>query len=264
MEKLPIKILFVDDYQIILDIACSFLENDYTVITCTNGEDAIKEVASHEFAIIFMDLNIPGINGFETTEKIRLMPEGKNIPIIGLIGCASEEEISRCLDSGMNDFLEKPFNEKSISCIINKWLNGNKGNETEVTIEDQAHSDNTATKNSTPINYRKALQEFENDEPLLNSIIDKFGCVVKKQLSELKTAAAENNTKVIKDIAHSIRGGAANLCAENLSKIAEKIEQKCINSNIEDLQLDLSEFEEEFLLFEKFVKDSLNISLPTC
>ncbi|MGD9201571.1 MAG: response regulator [Chitinispirillia bacterium] len=266
MEELKYKILFVDDYPIILDIACSILDDDYTVITCKHGEEAIKNVAEHNFSIIFMDLNMPGINGFEATKKIRLMPQGEKIPIIGLTGYYSEEEISECLNAGMNDILEKPFDCNSISLIIDKWLNGKNGIENDTEKEKKALTspDNNNTTCKIPINYNKALLEFENDEQLLQSIIDKFCCVVKRQLSEFKVAVKENNIKTIKDNAHSIRGGAANLCAENLSKVAEKIENKCINNDMETIVKDIDELEEKFQLLETYVKDTLKIVLPTC
>ena len=265
MEKSKIKILFVDDYQIILDIACSFLEDDYTVITCINGEDAVKKVAENDFSIIFMDLNIPGINGFEATKQIRLMPKGENIPVIGLSGYNSEEERSKCFNAGMNDILKKPFNGNSISLILDKWLKGNIGDENETELEKKSNtsSDEIPATNRTPINYGKAILEFENDEQLLQSLINKFYCVVKKQLSDFKIAVKEKNIKVIKDNAHSVRGGAANLCVENLSIIAEKIELKCTTNDIESIIKDLGELEEEFQRFETYVKDTLEIVLPT-
>ncbi len=125
-HQLPaaLRVLLVDDYPVILEIGSAFLEEEnYRVVTCENGREAVDEFTNQTFDIILIDVNMPEMDGLEATRIIRSMPEGREIPIIGMTAETSSVEIENCTNAGMNDFLIKPFNLTSISEIISKWIN---------------------------------------------------------------------------------------------------------------------------------------------
>ena len=97
------------------------------VIKAGNGKEALVMVAVHAPDLVFMDVNMPVMDGLTATRQIRSSTTGKNkIPIIALTADAMEEDKERCLESGMNDYISKPFKIEEIQGIISKYCR--KGN----------------------------------------------------------------------------------------------------------------------------------------
>ena len=93
------------------------------VIKATNGEEAIDLLHHHEPMMIFMDINMPVMDGFTATQQIRkLNRPGRPIPIIALTADAMQEDKERCLQIGMNDFVSKPFRLHEIEKILKAYL----------------------------------------------------------------------------------------------------------------------------------------------
>jgi CheY-like chemotaxis protein len=92
------------------------------VLKAGNGKEAIAIVAEHGPALVFMDINMPVMDGFTATGHIRsLITPHNKIPIIALTAEAMEEDKQRCLESGMNDYISKPFKLEEIHAIVRKY-----------------------------------------------------------------------------------------------------------------------------------------------
>lgn len=85
-----------------------------------NGRLALEFLESNQVDLILMDCQMPAMDGFETTEKLRA--KGLQTPIIALTAYARAEDEEECLASGMNDFLSKPFRQSEMRAILKKWL----------------------------------------------------------------------------------------------------------------------------------------------
>jgi PAS domain S-box-containing protein len=112
MEDLSGKnILLVEDNQINQIVVSEFLAfAKATVVVANNGLEALTLFGENRFDAILMDIQLPLLDGYETTKRIRAMEVGASIPIIGISAGVSEKEISKALNSGMDDFLPKPLN----------------------------------------------------------------------------------------------------------------------------------------------------------
>lgn len=108
------KILLVEDYKHSQIIVTRLLKkNNFTsVVVCENGAEAVDRVGKQKFDLILMDMQMPVMNGFEATEKIRIMPEYKDIPIIALTAFAMKGDKEKCLDSGATDYIPKPIDSQ--------------------------------------------------------------------------------------------------------------------------------------------------------
>jgi CheY-like chemotaxis protein len=113
-KKGGIKILLAEDYKHSQIIVTRLLKkNNYEdIVVVENGEDAVKMATGDKFDLILMDMQMPVMNGFEATEKIREMPEYKNIPIIALTAFAMKGDREKCLESGATDYIPKPIDSK--------------------------------------------------------------------------------------------------------------------------------------------------------
>ncbi|WP_298908035.1 ATP-binding protein [uncultured Aliiroseovarius sp.] len=120
----PSSVLVVDDSKTNLKIAKVILRSlNHQVTTAESGEIAIDLMQIKQFDLVLMDVNMPGIDGLETTRRIRKGPlQMVQTPIIGLSASAFAEDIEKCLDAGMNGFLAKPLSKTDLAATLSKHL----------------------------------------------------------------------------------------------------------------------------------------------
>jgi|GEM_PF-545249 len=118
------KILVAEDNPMNMLLISEVLGNmGLEVIEAGNGEQAIAMLMQFNPAMIFMDINMPVMDGYTATKKIRLAPKPYcDVPIIALTADALEEDKQRCRKAGMNEFLSKPFHLKEIEVIMDRYL----------------------------------------------------------------------------------------------------------------------------------------------
>jgi CheY-like chemotaxis protein len=93
------------------------------VIKANNGLQAISSLNENDVRLIFMDVNTPEMDGYTATQMIRMREdEKKNVPIIALTADALPEDKERCLDSGMDDYISKPFSLDEIKVVLQRYL----------------------------------------------------------------------------------------------------------------------------------------------
>ncbi|WML89482.1 ATP-binding protein [Thiothrix lacustris] len=92
-----------------------------TVSVAASGTEAIQQIQQQSFDLVFMDVSMPGMDGYETTQKIRFDPNIPKLPIVALTAHAIAGERERCLAAGMNDYLTKPISLEGIRQMIYQW-----------------------------------------------------------------------------------------------------------------------------------------------
>jgi signal transduction histidine kinase len=122
------KVLLVEDYPTNQLIASNHLTNaGYDVELATNGLEAVKLCEKMSFDLILMDVQMPEMNGYEATRKIRNgKTPNKDVSIVGLTGNAYKHDGDACLNAGMNDVITKPFRKKAFLSAVRKWVKKNK------------------------------------------------------------------------------------------------------------------------------------------
>ena len=105
------------DSQKLLEILLS--NQGYNVTIVDNGEKALEAVLNGNFDLTFMDCQMPVLDGFSATRKLRR--HGVQMPIIALTAYGRNEELQKCLDAGMDDCLTKPFRQNHLFDILDKW-----------------------------------------------------------------------------------------------------------------------------------------------
>lgn len=122
---MPVSILWVDDEIDLLRPHIIFLEQrDYLMSTATNGEDAIEQVTSQEFDLVFLDENMPGLSGLETLARIKEV--NPNIPVVMITKSEEESIMDQAVGSKIADYLIKPVNPKQILLSIKKHVHQHK------------------------------------------------------------------------------------------------------------------------------------------
>ncbi|MEQ3723332.1 response regulator [Alcanivorax sp.] len=122
----PVSVLLVDDHPGNLKLARVFLEElGVTVTACDNGQSALEAFREQPFDLVFMDIQMPGMDGKETTQRMRdSEPDGTHTPIVALTAHALESERRELLDRGLDDYLSKPITEGQLRHTLEKWVLG--------------------------------------------------------------------------------------------------------------------------------------------
>src|ERR1700734_446239 len=117
------RVLVVDDNSIAQTIASHALRRQSFEVECAgNGRLAVQAASSGRFDVILMDLQMPGWDGFETTEQIRKLPGYRETPIIAVTANCSDDYRARCVRCGMQDFLAKPVRTRDLVQAVEKQL----------------------------------------------------------------------------------------------------------------------------------------------
>ncbi len=117
------RILLVEDNITNQTLTRIFLEKmHFSVETASNGLEALTMIKQNSYDAVLMDCQMPVMDGYEACEEIRRLDQLQDIPIIALTAYAFEEDRTKCLNSGMNDFITKPINRTILYNTLRKWI----------------------------------------------------------------------------------------------------------------------------------------------
>ena len=120
---MPHTILIVDDEpNIVVPLQFLMEQNGYSVIVAQSGEEALESVSKYKPALILLDIMLPGIDGFEVCEIVRLNPEWKGIKIIFLTAKGRDVDIAKGMVLGADEYITKPFSNKQIVESVKRLL----------------------------------------------------------------------------------------------------------------------------------------------
>jgi two-component system cell cycle response regulator DivK len=115
-------ILIVEDTELNIDLLTQLLEDDYNLIVARDGEQGVEIAIQHRPDLILMDINLPVIDGYEATRRIRANDGLKSTPIIGLSAHAMSAHEEKAREAGCNDYLTKPINDEVLFSKLKEYL----------------------------------------------------------------------------------------------------------------------------------------------
>lgn len=118
----PMRILLAEDNRVNQMVACRMLEKmGHTVTVASNGVQALERFRQDIFNLILMDVQMPEMDGFECTPRIRMLHGGKDIPIVAMTAHAMAGDRDRCLAAGMDDYLSKPIRQAELAAMLGRF-----------------------------------------------------------------------------------------------------------------------------------------------
>jgi len=208
------KVLLVEDNSLNQQVGKELLENmGLIVVIAESGEAAIQQIQEIVFDLVFMDIQMPGIDGFETTRRIRKNLQNAHLPIIAMTAHAMAGDREQCLEAGMNDYISKPIDPDALSRSVQHWI---KTNSTS-TDDNQAINDTVNWDvNPDGINLQLGLSRVANNADLyldlLQEFIEKYGNTV----SILHQYFASDNLEKAGRLMHTLGGIAGTIGAVEL------------------------------------------------
>ena len=205
------KILLVEDSNLNKHLVFKIMEQIQCQISwAENGLEAIELVKNSNYDLILMDIQIPEMDGYATTEFIRKNLK-KNIPIIALTANAAKEDANKAIQYGMNDFISKPFEKNKLLKIVTDYLNSS----TKAEINEEKY-------NFLHLDYLNQISK--GDPEFVKKILRLFVLQNQKKIIELDNAIATKNFDEIRKIAHNMKSGAKTLGIQILAQNLEQIE----------------------------------------
>jgi len=203
----------------------------------SNGAEVIEKLSLHTYDLIFMDCQMPVLDGYEATRKIRAMEAGSDghIIIIAMTANSLAGEMENCLATGMDDYLSKPYTLEQLSSMIKKWFGPDS--ETEETATNRGV---TMTDYQEPLINMQTIQELVELDPnhttaFLKELLDTFESTSISRIPELETAIAGNDQETAINITHSMKSSAGFIGAELLSAIIRDMEQMSRDNRLAEM-----------------------------
>lgn len=219
------KVLLVEDNDINRLYATNLLKNwNCTVDSAENGLIALEKLKANQYDIIFMDIQMPVMDGYEATKTIRATFEEdkRDIPIIAITANAIKGDDDKSILVGMNDYIIKPFQPDDLRRVLQKFLL----KKDRITRSPEKSNESTLA-NNTKINLNLAylINVSNNDPVFLKEMLDTMSASIPRSLSELDNAYKQKAWKEVARIAHSLKPSMNFLGLQELRNDAVIIEE---------------------------------------
>ncbi|MEM1136817.1 MAG: response regulator, partial [Bacteroidota bacterium] len=259
-KKIPVHkdaftIIIAEDNNVNITLTETIIKNIYpnaTILLASNGREALTLFKLHQPDLIFMDIQMPVMNGYNATKAIKSLEEVHQTPVIALTGGVLKGEVENCLKAGMDDYIPKPITKNKIQSMILKWLQKSKN------IKGKSKVVHQEVNNEMRYNLKELYDKIDQDEAFLNIILKKTKTYWDNILSTLNVALENDDLVEVKQIAHKLKGSSLNLCFNKLASLASKIEKyEGNNMNTVSQYIDTIDEEINFLKEKIFVEKGM-------
>ncbi|MEZ9019479.1 two-component sensor histidine kinase BarA [Vibrio lentus] len=259
-EKLPLTVLAVDDNPANLKLITALLkERVETVISCTNGQQAIDKATSTPFDIIFMDIQMPQMDGVTACKHIKKLANNANTPIIAVTAHAMMGERDRLLAAGMDDYLTKPIEEHVLQQVLLHWspasevehINKIDPEHPAVAVEvdnSQPQETEANVHKNIIIDWQAAMKQAANKEDLARDMLRMLVDFIPEVYEAAEKAIEDNDFPVeeLIHIIHKMHGSSSYSGVPRLKSVCATIEKELRSgTSIEAIEPELFELQDE-------------------
>lgn len=241
------SILLAEDNEINRTLMKSFIKKllpSAEILVAQNGVKALEVIGNNKVDLVFMDVQMPEMDGLEATEKIRSSGL-TDLPVIALTASATSEDREDCLNSGMNDYLSKPVSTKRLDDTIKKYLPAD-------TSEKTNSSEQELQENNKEVwDLDLFLESTFGNNDVADQIMNLYLEGEQGKLEAVKSAVHEKDKDKIMRSAHDIKGIAANMHAKLMKEAAYNLEQAGIKNDLDNTPELLKKLESTMQIFRK-------------
>lgn len=269
IEQSDIHILVVDDHPANLKLVKTLLEDLGVKVECAdNGFKALQYLKTNTYDVILMDIQMPGLDGIEVTNRIRSKEiPGHHTPIIALSAHTAAVQKEAVLSAGMDDYLCKPIDEVALQRIINQWTK--KKLPTAMTptmalpapmtpaIEKEAHTEIHTEKNADLmiIDWEKAIKIAGNKEALAKNMLNALIKSLKDAQSKINKAYTLSDLTSLRDEVHRLHGGCCYSGVPLLKNAVAQMENAIIQK-ADNMGFLLAELNKEINRLQQYAREN--------
>lgn len=243
-------ILVVEDQPVAAEVVKQILTDLHCrVDVAPNGSNALLLAKQKQYDLIFMDIGLPDIDGYEITKQIRIYENtsAHKVPIVALTAHADLESKELCLTAGMNAVLTKPLLKKQAMQILEIFLP--KGKNPTLASSQNASS---YTPQEEVVNYQVAKAILGQDE-IIKKVLIMLASNLAEEKTNLEEAYVKKDWKKIQEIAHKFSGGASYCGALRLEKACSTLKDCIAKDNLEIGEIYYHKMHEEMHAFTQFI-----------
>ena len=248
-RKRRIRILLAEDNIINQKVALRHLERiGYQADAAANGKEVLEALGRIPYDLIFMDVQMPEMDGFEATAAIRRKERetGGHIPIIAMTAHAMKGDRERCLEAGMDDYVSKPIQPQGLIEVIGRWIDKGELKKPKLLIIEPEGAREVFDK-------KGALERMGGDEELFKEVSGMFLDDGPNQIERMQQHLRAEDLTALERQAHSLKGAAMYIGGVALQEVALEIEVAARNHEQDRAATLLGRFEKEFVEFKKEV-----------
>jgi len=230
------RLLLVEDNELNRELACELLESaGIELRLAIHGEEALEQLArDDDFDGVLMDCQMPVMDGYTATRKIREQPRWANLPVIAMTADAMAGDRERALDCGMNDHISKPLNVEDMFATLAKWIHPGPGRGAPSVDVSPVTPLTAGLPASLPgIDLNAGLRTCMGKVELYLRLLRKFHVSQQAFCAEFLDARGQGDPSVTIRLAHTLRGTAGNIGAVGVANAASQLEQVCLSAGEE-------------------------------
>lgn len=223
----------VEDNEINQQVASELLEDEgFVVEIASNGQEAVDMMkASGEpskYGLIFMDLQMPVMDGLTATQEIRKLLQYKDVPILAMTADAMSGVKEKCIAAGMNDIVTKPIDPDEMFGVMVQWMKPMEHrtpNKELRTLKDKKGILEVEVPLIPGLNIEGALKRINNKKKLYLSILEKFYVNNQNIINELKAILEKGEQETAERLIHTLKGVSGNIGADSLHELTKIVEE---------------------------------------
>ncbi len=248
------RILIAEDVETNQKILVEMIQMlGHVTSVADNGSIAVEKFKNQAFDLIFMDCQMPLMDGYAATRKIRQIEDSldrESIPIIALTAGFNKEDRKKCIQAGMDFYLTKPFSIADIKGVLREYAKTGKKQEGEIPPpndekENNANATFTNKNNDEVMNFSavESIKEIERQTGniILPDIFNGFKDQMNEKLDQLCQLVDSSDQIELSKAAHAIKSMSANIGAEKVRSLSAQIESDAKNNQKVNLELSISE-----------------------
>lgn len=262
-ERLPLRLLLVDDNQINQKVASRLLQQmGYRPEIASNGLEAIRALERKPFDVILMDVQMPELDGLEATRRIRRRQQEPDahphfkppILIVAMTASAMQGDREKCLAAGMNEYLAKPIRPEALQAALEHCgalLTENTCNVVRVPAT-TASSTPSVADDSGPVDLERLMDFAAGDQEQLLELINIYLRQTTEQLESILTALQAGDAVRVARVAHSCAGASATCGMRDIVPLLREVELLANAGNLAGINELIPHVTEEFTIIKQF------------
>jgi two-component system sensor histidine kinase/response regulator len=257
------KVLLVDDNVVNQKVATRFLERlGVTVTVANDGAEAVEIFTADSFNLVLMDLQMPVMDGFEATRRMRDFEGWRpRTPIVALTANAMTGQMERCLAAGMDGFLTKPLEIERLREAVAKHCADHRppaASEAQL-VERLLEEPASATQH---VNMAKLLALVDNDPLFLRELVEAYVQSAQQTLGELQQAERAADRSALARAAHKLKGASANLQFDRLREHCAHLETHANELSAAAVHHQLQQLEQSLAAVALELQGALKLNQP--
>jgi CheY-like chemotaxis protein/HPt (histidine-containing phosphotransfer) domain-containing protein len=273
-KRFPFRILVTDDNPINIKVACRLLSQmGYQTGVATNGEEAIAALERETFDLVFMDLQMPKMDGLEATRRIRKLQSeqdrksfyGKRILIVAMTANVMPGDREKCLTAGMDEYIPKPIQPAKIQTLLEFFGKQlfpevpGSASTAPTAAGPKLVSVSTESRRTShlppPVNVERLVDFAAGDPQQLDELIGIYLTQTTLNLEKLRLSLQERLPEEALRISHSAAGASATCGMDAMTMPFKEIERLCGGGKLEEAQQVYTKLEGEFVRTKAFLKE---------